>query len=87
MKVGFFQESEGVDSMMRLLSFCSFWASVIFGFLTMRTPEEAVAAQSMGTWLTIAFLIGAFAPKGIQKIAELKLGVECNGKDIKKEEK
>lgn len=67
--------------MMRLLSFCSFWASVVFGVLTMRTPENAVAAQSMGTWLTIAFLIGAFAPKGLQKIAELKLGVDCKEKE------
>lgn len=63
-KVGFLDEHiPGNRSCMRLMSFISLLASLGFGFmeLNMRAPYP---------YLTMFFLIAAFAPKAFQKFAE-----------------
>jgi len=66
-KVGFFEESPGVKSSIRLMSFFSLFAAIVFGILTINTPGEN------GLFITFGFLLGAFAPKAVQKFAELQI--------------
>ncbi len=67
-KGGFLKDGLGQASSMRLMSFCSLFASMGFGYLTMmmKRPSE------FGVYITCAFLLGAFAPKAIQKFIEEK---------------
>lgn len=69
--VGFFQEDVGSSSMMRLMCLISLLASVGFGALTLLIADPVIV--SAGVVLALIFLIGAFAPKAIQKFAEVKL--------------
>lgn len=68
MKVGFFEEAEGVKSSVRVMSYQSWWASFIFGVLTILTQDLNAL------YLTVLFILAAFAPKSVQKFAELKAG-------------
>ena len=67
-KIGYFEEEEGVKSLMRLNSFIALCAAIVI----------AVAAIAMGqinpsmVGIISAFLGGAFGPKAIQKFAETK---------------
>lgn len=71
MAVKYFEESEGSQSSMRLMSFVALLASIGFGALTiLRESGDA------GIYITMGFLISAFAPKALQKFAEKKMGVE-----------
>ena len=65
--VGFFQENNGNYSSMRLMSFVSLMAAIGFGIITILRGEPE------GTYITFGFLIGAFAPKAVQKFAEQNL--------------
>ncbi len=64
--VGFLYEDNGNLSSMRLMSFIALIAAIIFGALTTlgagKGPE--------GIYITIGFLLAAFAPKALQKFAE-----------------
>ena len=55
---------------MRLMSFVALIASIAFGFLSVLHP--AASANPNGLYLTVIFLIAAFAPKALQKFAEAK---------------
>ncbi len=65
---GFFTDSAGNPSSMRLNSHLSLWAAFISGGATiyLGTPD--------GVFITTMFLVGAFAPKAVQKFAEIKTG-------------
>ena len=63
----FFQEDNGNQSSMRLMSFLSLLASMVFGGLTIYTQ------YADGIIITFGFLVGAFAPKAVQKFAEQKV--------------
>lgn len=63
----FFKEDNGNLSSMRLMCFLALIASVLFGVLTIYTKNQD------GIILTFGFLLGAFAPKAIQKFAEQKV--------------
>jgi hypothetical protein len=63
----FFQEDNGNLSSMRLMCFISLVASILFGILTIYTKNQD------GIIVTFGFLLGAFAPKAVQKFAEQKV--------------
>jgi hypothetical protein len=67
-KVGFFEEKPGVKSSMRLMSFLSLLAAMGMGVLTLYSEGSAD-----GLMITFGFLLGAFAPKTVQKFAEQKI--------------
>ena len=62
---GFLEEAPGDKSSMRLMCFLSLLAAIGFGFL------EVKAAASF-PYVTTMFIVGAFAPKSVQKFAEKK---------------
>jgi hypothetical protein len=66
-KATFFQEDNGNLSSMRLMCFISLIASILFGILTIYTKNQD------GIIVTFGFLLGAFAPKAVQKFAEQKV--------------
>ena len=59
----------GNKSSMRLFCFLSLLASFFFGFMAIRLPDNANAI-----YVYLGFLVGAFAPKAVQKFAEQKMG-------------
>lgn len=60
-----------MKSNMRLMSFMALLASLVFGTITLLHPA---AVQDLdGLYLTFGFLLGAFAPKALQKFAESKV--------------
>jgi len=60
----FFEDDRGNKSSMRLMCFISLLASVLFGILTIYTGNQD------GIIITFGFLVGCFAPKAVQKLAE-----------------
>lgn len=67
---GFLEESTGNKSNMRLMSMIALLASLVFGLITLL---HSGANDENGIWLTFGFLLGAFAPKALQKFAEMKI--------------
>jgi hypothetical protein len=47
------------------MCFLSFCAAALFGFLTVPQGNEGAGVE-----ITLMFLVGAFAPKAVQKFAE-----------------
>ena len=68
MSVGYLEEKDGTPSSMRLMSMMSFVASVVFAGLAITGNGGAD-----GVVITFGFLVGAFAPKAVQKFAETKV--------------
>jgi hypothetical protein len=67
-KVGFFYESEGIKSSMRLQSFIALLiAASVSGFAigTKQLDANVIAIVTL-------FVVAAFVPKAIQKYAEIK---------------
>jgi len=73
---GYFQEANGTNSSMRLMCFISLLASILFGALTIYLGTTA-HPSSDGIIITFGFLVGAFAPKAVQKFAEEKIGAKA----------
>ncbi len=72
---GFLQEDNGNKSCMRFMCLNSFYAAVIFGAVTLLyRPGGAAVDTQTGIIITFGFLLGAFAPKAVQKFAETKIG-------------
>ena len=70
-KAGIFEEDNGNKSSMRVMCFISLIAAIFFGILALLFADAAVV--SSGVFITTAFLVGAFAPKALQKFAEKKI--------------
>ena len=70
----FFQEDNGNLSSMRLMCFISLIAGILFGVLTIYTKNQD------GIIVTFGFLLGAFAPKALQKFAEQKVAASKKDK-------
>ncbi len=69
-KPGFLDNDQGHPSSMRIMSVIALIASIAFGLITILHP---VASKGLnGLYITIAFLLAAFAPKALQKFAEVK---------------
>ena len=69
-KVGFFEDDKGNLSSMRLMSFIALIAAIIFGVLTILIKD---VNSGNGIYITFGFLLAAFAPKALQKFAEIKI--------------
>ena len=65
---GYLEEDNGNKSSVRLLSFIALVAAILFGVLTILTPNG-----SEGIYITFGFLLAAFAPKALQKYVETKV--------------
>jgi hypothetical protein len=76
MKVGFFEEKEGVKSMMRLLSYQLEWffflINIIYFWLN-ALSEKGITIDKYFIVFDLILLIGIFVPKYLQKIAESKI--------------
>ena len=70
-EAGVFSEDNGNSSAMRVMCFMSLLASMGFGTITIIMSGANVVH---GVYITMAFLLGAFAPKALQKFAEQKIG-------------
>ena len=68
MKVGFFEEAEGVRSSTRLISFLCFFFTVGFDFLWIKGHD----ITDNFLIINLIFFTAVFAPKTIAKLAELK---------------
>ena len=69
-KPGYLDDDKGAPSSMRLMSVISLFASIGFGSITIFNRVEGT--NQNGLFITFAFLLGAFAPKALQKFAESK---------------
>ncbi|MEG4517368.1 MULTISPECIES: hypothetical protein [unclassified Microcoleus] len=58
------QEDNGKYSTMRAMSVIALIAAIVFGAITLTSKN------SEGQYITTAFLVGAFAPKAVQRFAE-----------------
>jgi hypothetical protein len=68
---GFFEDDVGNLSSMRLMCVIALVASIGFGLIT--TLHPAASQDENGLYITFAFLLGAFAPKALQKVVEAKM--------------
>lgn len=68
-KSGYFEEDNGSKSSIRLMSYQSWWAAFVIGLLMAITDN----VSDNGLLIFFGFLIGAFAPKLVQKFAEQKI--------------
>ena len=69
-KLGYLEDHNGNPSSMRLMSVISLFASIAFGLVTIL--HSGASNNENGLYITIAFLLAAFAPKALQKFAEAK---------------
>ena len=67
-KVRYFTDSKGNPSIMRVNCHFALWMSFLSGGVTLYVNHLN------GVWITAMFLVGAFAPKAVQKFAEMKIG-------------
>lgn len=67
----FLEDNQGNNSMMRLMCASSLVFSFIFGLITILRPET-----QDGVLITFGFLVGAFAPKTLQKYVEMNVGIK-----------
>jgi hypothetical protein len=70
-KAGFLEDDTHNLSSMRLMCVISLVASIGFGLIT--TLHSAAQQGENGLYITFAFLLGAFAPKAVQKVVEAKM--------------
>lgn len=71
-KIGFFEEAPGHKSSMRMFSFLLLMFFIVFNIVYV-TKTTCQLDFNFIFYMTIV-LIGVFAPKYLQKLAELKLG-------------
>jgi hypothetical protein len=68
--VGYLEDNQGNPSSIRLNSLIALMASCIFGVLTILHSQDVY-----GVYITMGFLLAAFAPKALQKFAEAKFNL------------
>ena len=66
-KFGFLTDNKGKPSSMRLMSWVALFAAITFGWITLTQKGN----EPTGINITFGFLIAAFAPKAVQKFAEV----------------
>jgi len=69
-KPGYLEDDKGNPSSMRLMSMIALFGSIAFGFISIL--HDSASTSENGLYITIAFLLAAFAPKALQKFAEVK---------------
>ena len=68
-KKGILSDDSGAPSSMRLMSMIALFTSIGFGWVTI--TKDLISYN--GIYITIGFLLAAFAPKALQKFAEVKI--------------
>ena len=66
MKIGYFEEAEGVKSSMRLMCFIALITGILLSFFIIWQKQLDVNSITL---ITI-WVVAAFAPKAVQKYAE-----------------
>ena len=66
MKIGYFEEAEGVKSSMRLMCFIALVTGILLSFFIIWQKQLDVNSITL---ITI-WVVAAFAPKAVQKYAE-----------------
>jgi len=56
MKIGFFEVKPGERSLSALISFMAFFASVFFGWMTLKLAQSSVNVIDVGIWITSGFM-------------------------------
>jgi len=69
-KPGFLEDDQCNPSAMRLMNMIALISSIIFGLVT--TLHPVASKGTNGLYISMAFLLAAFAPKAFQKSAEAK---------------
>lgn len=72
-KPGYLEDHRGNPSSIRLMSAIALLASIVFGLIA--TLHSEASKSENGLYITIAFLVAAFAPKALQKFAEAKFPI------------
>lgn len=74
-KTGYTTDSTGKPSAMRAMSFVALGTAVVFGATIIAKPLWAPESPTSldGVYLTTMFLVAAFAPKAVQKFAEIRV--------------
>ena len=70
-KPGFLEDDQGNRSSMRLMSVIALIGSIVFGLISILHPVASKGVN--GLYITMAFLLAAFAPKALQKFAEMRV--------------
>ena len=70
-ETGVFSEDNGNTSWMRAMCFVSLLTAIACAMVSLLVDG---ANSVNGIYLTLMFLVGAFAPKAVQKLAEQKIG-------------
>ena len=73
MKIGFFEEKEGVKSSTRLFSFILLLSLIAINVMLVYTQGFAIDYNFI--MFNFLMLIGVFAPKYLHKLAENKLNI------------
>lgn len=66
---GFLTDHKGKLSSMRLMSWASLLAAIVFGWITLTLKDNQ--SQSAGIYITFGFLTASFGGKAFQKFTEL----------------
>ncbi len=66
-KVGFLDDGKGQPSSTRLMSMIALVAAIIFGYMELTSKANP-------PYITMMFLIAAYAPKALQKFIEDRFG-------------
>ena len=77
---GYLTDDQGDPSSMRLMSMISLIAAIVFGLITVLQRD---VNHENGLYITGLFVLGAFAPKALQKFAEARfssLGSTADGR-------
>ena len=78
-QLGYLTDNQGNPSSMRLMSMFSFWVAAFLAVFPMIATLFGAKATPMEPGSVLIFLIGAFAPKAIQKFAENKSPITSEG--------
>ena len=68
-KHGYLTDDHGHPSSMRLMSMLALTAAIAFGLITVLAKD---VNQENGLYITVLFVLAAFAPKALQKFAEAR---------------
>ncbi len=69
-KPGYLEDNDRNPSSIRLMSMIALFASIAFGLISIL--HSGARSNENGMFITIAFLLAGFAPKALQKFAEVK---------------
>jgi len=70
MKTGYFEEAPEKKSSMRLMTFTALIVAIALSFMLMGYHTKGNPIDLNALWFVSIWIVGAFAPKAVQKFAE-----------------